>query len=554
MSPVPDRPTSTDLSVSPVETDKNVYGYGDYEPDKIDYGYGDDEPENRNSPRSTRVVPSIKLPHVPKEKAHRRGSAFGRLQILPEDDNTDLERVGFYDDKTDEDEDVRFINKIARMTPSDPRRAKVRRRGSAFGRRQDDAALSSSFSAELNHKSVVYGDEEADAIAKLVYGYEDADANREMAFTPRPEEANARRRGSALDRLQALGRLQEDSTIASSTQSGSQELDKSDYGYEDADAGSQEVDKSYYGYGYEDADIGSQEVGKADYDYGYEDEDEDVDTESQDMIDKAVYVFQQADTNRNLTNTHSSRAIKARRRGSALGRLQEDSTLSSTKMAIPDAAPCRQKSQRRTSVGEANSKWSSPNVAIPNAEPPRRPSRDRTSIGAIDAPFGILQEQSSMSQGSTAPAPIRRGSRRRTSVGASDAPLDDPQDCTRHNSRTQASITRAKSRRRMSVGATSLTAKVIPVEPNVSATSRQDESKERDSCDGLIRQRAPGRHNRGGSACGRLQSGWDVQAPDMEALDRILLAQEKMGLVDPSKAPLGSSKSLRRVNEYSIPW
>jgi hypothetical protein len=605
-SPVPARPAS------PVEIDKNDYGYGDDEPDKSNYGYGDMEPESRNSPLSTRVIRSMELPNAPKEKAQRRGSAFGRLQILPDDDTSELERFGIYEDKPDEDEDVRFTNKIARIAPIDPKRARARRRGSALGRLQEDSTfstLSSSFKAELD--KAVYGYEDAEAGAKSAYGYEDADANREMTSTPSPKEVKSRR-------------LQEDSTTTLSAKSGSEEVDKSDYGYEDAETGTQEVDKADYGYEYEDADAGSREVDKVNYEYGYED----TDTGSQDMIDKVDYGYEDADTNRNLTNTHSSREIKARRRGSALGRLQEDSTLSSAKMAIPDASPYPQASQRRMSVGEINSKWSSPNVATPNAAPPRQPSRDRTSIGASSTPLGRLQdfaeryaEQSLMNQGNTAPAPIRRGTRRRSSVGAiaaslgnpeeytrpslrtttptqiqsrrrmsvgasdvslgnpkectqpslrmttpaqiksrrrmsigaSDAPLDSPQDDTRRNSRTQVSITRAQSRR-MSVGAACLPAKVIPVEPNMSAGSQQNESKERDSCDGMIRQRAPGRVNRRGSACGRLQSGWDGQAPDMAALDKILLAQGKMGLVNPSKAPLNSFKSMRRVNEYSIPW
>jgi hypothetical protein len=543
-SPVPDRPAS------PVEIDKNDYGYGDDDPDKCDYGYGDMEPEKRNSPRSTRVVPSMELPNVLKEKSQRRGSALGRLQILPDDHTSELERFGIYEDKPDEDEDVRFTNKVVRIAPTDHRRARARRRGSALGRLQEDPAistLSSNFRAELD-KSVVYR-------------YEDADANRRMTSTPSPKESKARRRGSALSNT-------------SSSKSGNEEVDKaiygyeysgakSAYGYEDSDTGSQEVDRADYGYGYDD-DTGSQEV---DYGYGYED----ADSGSQDMIDKVDYGYgcEDADTNRNCTDTHSSREIKARRRGSALGRLQEDSTLSSAKMAIPDASPYRQPIQRRMSVGEINSKWTSPNMATPDAAPPRQPSRDRTSIGASDVPTGRPKdfaeryaEQNSMNQSSNAQAPIRRGSRRRSSVGASAASLDNLQEDTRRNSRTQVSINRFKNRRRMSVGATCLTATAIPVEPNVSAQSRQNESKERDHCDSIIRQRAapgtsqraPGRVNRRGSACARLQSGWDGETPDMAALDRILLAQGKMGLLNPSKAPLKSPKSVRRVNEYSIPW
>jgi hypothetical protein len=542
MSPVPARPASADLqesqAESPGETDKIEYGYGDDGPDKIEYGYGDVEPENGNGTRSTRTLPSMERPHVPIEKAQRRGSAFGRLQILPEEDTPELERVvSIYEDNIeedeDEDEDVRFfVNKIAHLATSDSSRARVRRRGSALGRFQADSTLTSSFRAELDKS--VYGYEDADAgtheSAKSVYEDEDAGANRKVSFTHSPQEAKARRRGSA------LGRLQEDSTVTSSTRAAIQELDKSVYGYEDVDAGSQETDKAVYGY--ENADTGSQDMNEADYGY------EDADANSN------------IDANRNMTCTHSSREIKARRRGSALGRLQEDTTL-----AIPNAAPPQQPNRRRMSVGENNPKWSSTNLAIPDAAPPRHPSRRRMSVGANDVPIGDFQDfseryagQSSTNQASTTPAPIRRGSRR-MSIGASGVPLGNIQEnCTKENSGTQATTTPAPllkgSRRRMSVGATSLPPKAIPVEPNVSAQSRQNESKEQDSCD-VIRQRAPGRVNRRGSACGRLQS-WDGEAPCVETLDRILLAQVKMGL-DPSKTPL-PSKKLRGVNEYSIPW
>jgi hypothetical protein len=643
MSPVPARPASADLQAcqpeSPVETDK------------MEYGYGDVEPENKISVRSpTRVM---EMPPVTPQKAQRRGSAFARLQILIDVDITELDTSDSIYEDNDEDEDIRFTNKITRPPPSDPRRAKVRRRGSALGRLQDDSTLSPSGrpGTGYGYHGAGAGIQESD---KSVYGYEDADTNRKMVFTQRPKEAKSRRRGSA------LGRLQEDSKLTSSSRGESHESDKSVYGYEDADAGIQELRKSAYGYrdadagaqeldesdcgyedvdagiqdlkksdyGYEDADAGIQELDKSDYgyedadaginqhtatsDYGYEDADgsrkmtsahspkeaksrrrgsalgrlqEDSTSSSRAGIqesDKSVYGYEDADANSKMTSTHSPKETKARRRGSALGRLQEDSTLDSSSKAgiqdldqllygyedadagiiqnrkmtpfqddskgrstsrsarldIPDAAPPRQLSRRRMSVGEVNAKWTSPtNLVIPDAAPPKKPIRRRMSV-------------SSTTESSSAPAPPQKGSHRRMSVGATIAPPKPNvvQPSVSASSRQNESKERDLVQPNVSARIRQNESKERDlVQPNVSAKSRQDASKERDS--------RPTRRvvNRRGSACGRLQSGWDGAAPCSTTLDRIQLAQGKMG-VGASNMPRLAYKTSRSVNVFSIPW
>jgi hypothetical protein len=432
------------------ESDETDYGYGDadYGYGDADYGYGDaDMPERSN--KATPSVPAVNpKPARPKDvkvcKARRRGSAFGRLEVISETVSTD---------------------KLQGISQS-----KARRRGSTsrtrsvspdFEQKTSDGSRDTDQEAKvpkekaarraLRLRALQLAQYQVGESHKSDYGYEDVDANRTLDQTTHSPTSDLRPHAKSQRRGSALGRLEADSKQSSSNRAGIQESDKTDYGYGDAD------------YGYGDADM-PERSNKA--------------TPSVPAV------------NPKPARPKDVKSCKARRRGSAFGRLEVISE-TSTDRVVADKTPSQPPSRRRMSMEDS-----------PNDLDVTKHSRTRVIDNA---------------------APSEPPSRRRVSTGAGASVKEVQKD--------------------------------FQNDAHVVARSRRSDTKDRPSS-GVIPQRPPGRANRRGSACGRLQGGEDL--PCSETLDRIQeLAQGKMGRGS-SKMHVASihshSGQSRSGADNSIPW
>jgi hypothetical protein len=437
----PTRSVSPDVnaswpSVSPA-VDASWLTSNDFEEAKEFYGYGDMDQEARAAPLPTRDLANIELAQVPADKAPRLGNFLARLQH-PQDQIEESDTSDFGDDDRDAN---RKLNENTQPSTSNrrrgPKHATFQRSASSFGRIEADAEWSSTRSP-----------------------------------------------------------------FSSSTRPGIRESDETDYEYGDADM-----------------PVRSNKV-----------------TPSMPAV------------NPKSARPKDVSVSKARRRGSAVGRLVIISESSSADIVIADTPTSLPSSRRRMSVGSSHATMEEkPNMrkahrrVIADTPTPIPPSHRRMSVGSSGkahqrgSALGRLEDDSELSSSAQAIPAVAPPPRARQA--ASDTPSSQP-----------------PGHRRMSLGPRAASMRSLQKDPNVGGRSRKD-----DNCPG---QGPPAKNTGQGPPVKAARRGSSALAPDRITLDRLQgLAHRKlekrhsgMSIVSAISNESCMTKDSQASREYGIPW
>jgi hypothetical protein len=344
------------------------------------------------------------------------------------------------------------------------------------------------------------------------FGDDDRDANRKLNENTQPSTSN-RRRGPKHATFQrsasSFGRIEADaewsstrSPFSSSTRPGIRESDETDYEYGDADM-----------------PVRSNKV-----------------TPSMPAV------------NPKSARPKDVSVSKARRRGSAVGRLVIISESSSADIVIADTPTSLPSSRRRMSVGSSHATMEEkPNMrkahrrVIADTPTPIPPSHRRMSVGSSGkahqrgSALGRLEDDSELSSSAQAIPAVAPPPRARQA--ASDTPSSQP-----------------PGHRRMSLGPRAASMRSLQKDPNVGGRSRKD-----DNCPG---QGPPAKNTGQGPPVKAARRGSSALAPDRITLDRLQgLAHRKlekrhsgMSIVSAISNESCMTKDSQASREYGIPW